>query len=195
MARSVNKRIGILGGTFNPVHNGHLHIAKAALKKLKLDKVIFIPAYLPPHKTLKGKVKPSYRVKMLKEALRGKKRFELSLYEIKRKGTSYSIRTAKHLRKKYGKYAEIFFIAGTDSAKSLKTWKDIDKLLSFIKFVAFPRPGFKAGLKSKKVLYISAPKKSISSTEIRRLARKEKSLKGLLPKGVENIIKVKKLYI
>ena len=83
MGKSVSKRIGILGGTFNPAHNGHLHIAGCALKKLRLDKVIFVPAFIPPHKKIAPGVTTKDRLRMLGLALAGKKKFEVSQYEVR----------------------------------------------------------------------------------------------------------------
>ena len=88
MGRSASKRIGILGGTFNPVHNGHLYLAGKALAKLRLDKVIFVPAFLPPHKKIYGRISASDRIRMLRLAIDGKRKFAVSLYEIKKTGKS-----------------------------------------------------------------------------------------------------------
>lgn len=194
MARSAHKRIGILGGTFNPVHNGHLHLATHALKKLRLNKVIFIPAYIPPHKKIYDKVKTSDRLRMLRLAAKGKRRFAISEYEMTRKGTSYSIRTAKFLKAKFGKNAKLFFLIGADSLAGLKKWKGIDALMELLQFVAFSRPGFgmKRGLKG--VIKLAIPKKNVSSEKIRRLVRKGRPIGGLVPGNVLLYIKKKGLY-
>ena len=108
-------RIGLLGGTFDPIHNGHLYLAKKVSSKLSLEKIIFIPTYLPPHKT-DVKITPArHRYNMVRLAIAGNKRFEASNIEIKRKGRSYSVETLRQVRKRYGNSAEIFFITGSDS--------------------------------------------------------------------------------
>ena len=194
MGRSVSKRIGVLGGTFSPVHNGHLYIAGQALVKLRLNKVIFIPARVPPHKKIREQVKISDRVRMLRLALKGKKHFSVSEYEIRRKGASYSIRTAMHLKRKFGKAAQLFFLIGADSLAGLKDWKEISKLMNILQFVLIPRPGFKAGSGNKDIMELEIPGKDISSSEIRRRAAKGKPIKGLTPKVVCAYIEKNKLF-
>lgn len=194
MAKSAHKSIGILGGTFNPVHNGHLYVAECARKTLGLDEVIFVPTYMPPHKKIHGNAKTKDRIKMLRLSLSGKTRFTLSLYEIQKKDRSYSVRTAKFLKKKLGLQSQLFFIIGADSLKDLKKWKDFPELSKFVRFVVIARPGF--GMKSAPpgVLKIRVPGKDVSSTEIRRMAKKQKPLKNLVPRAVSTYIKEKGLY-
>ena len=187
-------RIGILGGTFNPVHNGHLYIAGQALKKLSLDRVIFIPTFIPPHKKIKERIKPADRLHMLKSAVRGKKRFSVSEYEMRKKGTSYSIRTVKHLRKRYGKNAKLFFLMGSDSASGLRKWKDASKLLTLVQVVVIPRKGFRINAAFPGVRKLALPKKDVSSFKIRRLASSGKSIKRLVPACVRKYIERKNLY-
>ncbi|MBL7155552.1 MAG: nicotinate-nucleotide adenylyltransferase [Candidatus Omnitrophica bacterium] len=195
MGKFANKRIGILGGTFNPVHNGHIHIARETLKKLRLDKIIFIPTAIPPHKKIRGNATNTDRLRMLDLATANKKRFVVSQYELRQKGKSYSIKTAKSLKKKYGKKTELFFLIGSDSLAGLKKWKKIAKLTALLRFVVVPRPGFKTETRFSSVLRLDIPKKDISSTEIRLLVRKGKCLAHLVPKSVRKYIKTKKLYV
>lgn len=187
-------RIGILGGTFNPVHNGHLYIAGQALKRLALDKVIFIPTFIPPHKNIKERINPVDRLHMLKGAIRGKRRFSVSLYEMRKKGTSYSIRTVKYLKKRYGKNTKLFFLMGADSASGLGKWKDAFKLLRLLQFVVVPRKGFKINVAFPGVRALMLPKKDISSIKIRKLVSSGRSIKRLVPACVRKYIKRKKLY-
>lgn len=194
MDKCVNKRIGILGGTFNPVHNAHLHIAKQALRKLRLDKVIFIPAYIPPHKKIYGNVTTNDRIRMLRLVLSGEKRFMISLYEIRKKGKSYSIKTIRFLKRKYGKRARLFFLIGADSLKGLPRWKDSAGLLKLAQFVVVPRPGFAMRSGAPGILKVYIPKKDISSTKIRRLLREKKPIKRFVQKEVYRYIKEHKLY-
>jgi len=193
--KRLDMRIGILGGTFNPLHNGHLHVAKEARKKLHLDKLIFIPAYMPPHKKIHGNAKPSDRLRMLELATGGKKHFAISRYEMRRKGRSYSIKTAKYLKKKYGKDSKIFFIIGADSLKGLTRWKDITKLSGILRFAVAPRRGFKMSPRIRvSCLKLSMSKKDVSSTTIRRLLSKGKPVTRLLPPKVAKYIKMRNLY-
>jgi len=195
MGKSGNKRIGILGGTFNPVHNGHLHLAKEARKRLRLDKVVFVPAYLPPHKKIKSNVKSSDRLEMLRLALGKNKRFSIHTYEMDTRGKSYSIRTIRSLRKKFKKNTELFFIIGADSLKGLKKWKDIRKLKKIVTFAVFTRPGYGMKAASDDALFFRTPGMNISSTKIRVLLRKKHSLGSVIPRKVQKYIRIKKLYV
>ncbi|MFA4991849.1 MAG: nicotinate-nucleotide adenylyltransferase [Candidatus Omnitrophota bacterium] len=187
-------RIGILGGTFDPVHNGHLHLAKKACDKLRLSKVIFVPSYLPPHK--KGaKVTPArHRCNMLRLAIKGNEKFRVSDMEIKRKGRSYTVDTLRSLRKKFGAAAELFFITGSDSLKELNKWKDLEKILSLCSFVIVERPRFriKKTLPGLTVLRINA--KDISSTMARGMIKRGGAAKDVIPNRVSLYIDRHNLY-
>jgi nicotinate-nucleotide adenylyltransferase len=187
-------RIGILGGTFNPVHNGHLYIAGQALKKLGLNKVIFIPTYITPYKKISGNAHPSDRLRMLRLAIRGKRHFSVSEYEIRQKGTSYSIKTARFLRRKFGKKAEFFFLIGADSLRELGSWRDIGKLLGLLRFVAVSRPGFaiKAGYAG--IARLRLKGRNVSSSGIRKLVKRSKPIRRFVPSRVCRYIADKGLY-
>lgn len=186
-------RIGILGGTFDPVHNGHIYLAEKSCAKLRLDKVIFIPTYLPPHK--KGvKVTPAkHRYNMLKLAISGNKKFNVSDMEIRRRGRSYSVETLRRLRKKYGAKAELFFITGSDSLKELDKWKNLPEILRLCKFVIVERPGFKINRKLDGFILSCINAKDISSSDIRNRIE-SKSVKSLIPAKVKAYISRYKLY-
>jgi len=187
-------RIGILGGTFNPVHKGHIHIAKCAAKELCLNKVLFVPAYIPPHKMIKEKIDPADRVRMLRRAIADTNNFAVCLYEMDRKGKSYSVRTARFLKKKYGKNTELFFIVGSDSVKGLNKWKEISSLSRIVTFAVASRPGYGPKRCSVGAVYLKAPKKNISSTYIRKVIQKGRSAGRFLPAGVNPYIKMNNLY-
>ena len=183
-----NMKIGILGGTFDPVHNGHIYLAKKACAKLRLDKIVFIPSYLPPHK--KGvKVTPArHRFNMLKLAIHGNKKFKISDMEIRRKGRSYSVETLRRLRKKYGKKAELFFIAGSDSLKELNKWKNLEEILSLCKFVIVARPGFRVKKAPGSFILLRINAKDISATDIRKRIKSGKSVRHLISRAVMRYI-------
>ncbi|MDD4202024.1 MAG: nicotinate-nucleotide adenylyltransferase [Candidatus Omnitrophica bacterium] len=187
-------RIGILGGTFNPVHKAHLKIAQTALKKICLDKVLFVPAYKPPHKAIEGKTPTKDRVSMLRLALKGYKKFSVCLFEINKKGTSYTIDTLKHLKKRYPKNTELFFLFGSDQKERFHTWKDHKKLLKLATFVAFKRPCSNKKKNEEFVQNISFKPMDISSKEVRKLIHKKKSTSKQVPKTVINYISQKQLY-
>ena len=133
--------IGLLGGTFNPVHIGHLILAEEAREKLKLDKIIFIPTALPPHKDNLDIAPADKRLKMLKLAISGNKYFAVSDIEIKRQGRYYTIDTLNELKRKYSR-DELYFIIGSDLLKYLNEWKDLHEIIKMVKFVCARRPGY-----------------------------------------------------
>ena len=188
-------RIGILGGTFNPVHNGHLYVARQALKKLRLNKVIFVPTYIPPHKKLSGGAKASDRLKMLKLAASGERRFLVSEYEIRKKRVSYSIKTARFLKGQFGKGSELFFLIGADSLIGLKRWKNVKELLHLLQFAVISRPPFNIKSDITGVIKLKAPGKDISSTRIRQFLKEGRAVTRFMPKNVRQYIKRRKLYI
>ena len=134
------ERIGILGGTFNPVHMGHLVIAQDAMELLGLSNVIFVPCWSPPHKTAAQLVSAEHRMAMLAAAIEGDIRFSVSDVEMRRKGKSYAIDTARELAREYPD-AELDFIIGSDSLPELHMWKDIYHLLDLCQFKILQRAG------------------------------------------------------
>lgn len=196
MAKSVNKkkRISILGGTFNPIHAGHLNLARHAKKILSLDKVIFVPAYIPPHKKIENSISPKDRLSMITRAIRNEKGLMISLYEIKRRRKSYSIDTLKYFNKKYASKAKLFFLIGADSLIGIHSWKHIKKALTLAQFVVCGRPNYSLKNCPKGINKIDIPQKDISSTKIRILLKKGKSIKGIVPAAVERYIRRRRLY-
>ncbi|MBU1005964.1 MAG: nicotinate-nucleotide adenylyltransferase [Candidatus Omnitrophica bacterium] len=187
-------RIGILGGTFDPVHNGHLYMACEVLKRLRLDKVILMPAYHPPHKKNTGITSARHRYNMLKLAVKGSKEFKVSDIEIKRKGRSYSIRTLKQLRERYGAEAKLFFIAGSDALKDIDTWRDLKGILGLCSFVIVKRPGSRIKMSRREFMILRIGAKDISATDIRKKIRCSGQVKKLIPSTVKDYIKSHGLY-
>lgn len=188
-------RIGILGGTFDPIHEGHLELARAAQKKLRLDQVIFVPAYRHP---LEGKdsfvsASAEDRLEMVRLAVRNEPQFSVSDLEVKRKGISYTVDTLRHLRTQHPKPDELFFITGGDWGKKLDRWKDIETIFRLAHFVVAKRPKFETERLPQEVQFLDFVPLDISSTEIRERI-KEKKLVRMIPEAVLSYIKQKKLY-
>jgi nicotinate-nucleotide adenylyltransferase len=134
-------RIGIFGGTFNPIHQGHLHIASEVMAQLALDRVVFIPSRHPPHKEETGLVGGEDRLEMVRLAIAPYPRFGVSTVELDREGPSYSVDTVKILREEWGPEAEIFFLLGTDAFLDVMTWRRPEELFRLCHFVVVSRPG------------------------------------------------------
>lgn len=191
--------IGIFGGTFNPVHNGHLLIAEDVREKLNLDKVLFIPAENPPHKKVHNLADSCHRLEMIKLAIKGNPYFSVSDIEIKRGGVSYSIETIKALKEIYQKGTMFFFIMGADSILEFMEWKEWKSLLGLCNFVVAPRRGYEVGAGSKpalnkNVLFLQTRMFDISSTEIREKIRNGEPIGYFVPDAVAKYIKEHKLY-
>ncbi len=187
-------RIGILGGTFNPIHMGHLILAEEARFKLNLDKVIFVPTFIPPHKEIEPGIKPEDRFKMVELAIEGNDAFEVSDYEIKVKKRSYSIDTLKEFKKKYGASSQLYFLTGSDSLKDLFSWKDINDIFKISKFIVAPRPGFPVNAIPKEVETVVITPIEVSSEDIRRRVKEGRSIRYLIPEKVREYIVARKLY-
>ncbi|MBU4312867.1 MAG: nicotinate-nucleotide adenylyltransferase [Candidatus Omnitrophica bacterium] len=186
-------RIGILGGTFDPVHNGHLHLAREVSRKLKLSKIIFIPTYLPPHKQGAGIATAMHRCNMLRLATRNRKGFQVSGIEIKRKGRSYSVETLRQLKKRYGARQELYFITGSDSSRY--RWKNLSEILRLCRFIVVKRPGFSIKTASPRLITMDIKARDISSTDIRRRVKRGLAITNLVPKAVALYIDKHGLYL
>jgi len=199
-------RIGISGGTFDPIHYGHMIIAEQIRESLELDKVIFIPSGLTPHKDITKVTPAEHRFNMVRAAVQTNSFFEVSRIEIEREGYTYTIDTVRQLNEIYGETARLFFIIGADVIPELLTWKDYEKLFKLCEFIAVLRPGFKKDDIMKEVEYlrstylakihiVDAPLIDISSTIIREKVKAGKSIKYLVPESVESYIIKNKLYL
>lgn len=190
------KRIGIFGGTFNPIHIGHLAIAQMAQEKCGLDEVIFVPSNQPPHK-MAGYVAPAKdRYRMACLAVAGNRGFAVSDCEIKRGGRSFTIDTARHFRKKFSKTADLFFIIGGDSFPELSSWKEIDALSKLVTFIVVNRPGYRLPKGHHGIRYTSVvmPGIDLSSSYLRQRITQGKTVKYFVPDKVLQYIKRQKLY-
>lgn len=190
-------KIGILGGTFNPVHFGHLLLAEGVRDNLSLDRVIFIPVNIPPHKDKADIIDSRERFKMLELAVSDNSYFSVWDIEIERKGISYSIDTLKVLKEKFRDGDELFFIVGSDEVKHLDAWKDISEIKKMVKFIVAVRPGYEMQHSSSlplEIIRTSIKALDISGYEIRRRIREDKSIRYLLPDKVREFILEKRLY-
>jgi len=207
MTINSSNRIGILGGTFNPVHLGHLALANSAIEAFNLSKVLFIPCSKPPHKTSKVLASARHRLAMLKLAIKGDPRFEISDVEIKRGGPSYTIDTITQLKRTSSDGVEYYFIIGADSLLELHTWKKVHKLLKLCKFVTFGRPGVNTHKLKRKDLKLDPPWPekllrhvdtgrllNISSSDIRHRVAEGLSIRYLTPNAVAVYIADHNLY-
>lgn len=200
------KRIGVLGGTFNPIHNGHLEIAGAVRRTYGLDKVLFIPSGMPPHKTRTEVIDAEHRLSMVRCAIAGDPYFEVSEMEIDRSGYSYTVDTLGQLKGIYGPDCTVYFIIGADIIPELITWKEASRVFSLCEFIAVLRPGHlrkdfieeieRLRLDYKAVINTAdAQMPDISSTRIRELVKGCKPVTGLVPDCVEKYIIKNKLYL
>ncbi|MDP8230227.1 MAG: nicotinate-nucleotide adenylyltransferase [Candidatus Gorgyraea atricola] len=187
-------RIGILGGTFDPIHNGHIHLARELCKRLALKKIIFIPTYIPPHKPDIRISSGTHRHNMVKLAIARSKKLELSGIELKRKGKSYSVDTLRQLKRRYGKKAQFFFITGSDSLKDIDKWRDIEEILRLCTFVVVKRPGFSMRNIDPRFLTLHINAKNVSSSDIRRKVKDRQSITRLVPASARNYIEKRGLY-
>ena len=194
--------LGILGGTFNPIHRGHLRMASSVQHVLALKKVIFIPSAHPPHKRESKLPSPQDRYKMVKLAIMDNSCFSISDIELKRKGKSWTIDTVRIIKKLYPE-SQIYFIIGADTVPEIPTWKDYKKLLKICRFVLVNRPGSRTPMKSgsgqtadytKDFIKVKIRGVNVSSTEIRKKIKDGVEIKALVPIKVEKYIMEKGLY-
>ncbi len=186
------RKVGIMGGTFNPPHIGHLVIANEVLHALDLDEVRFMPNSVPPHKKLDGHVSDEARLRMTELAIKGNKLFRLETVEINRAGVSYTIDTMRELMMKEPD-ASFYFIIGADMIEYLPNWQEIDELVQMINFVGVKRPGYSTET-SYRVTLIETPEIHLSSTILRKRAANGDSLLYLLPDDVIRYIEENGLY-
>lgn len=134
--------IGLFGGTFNPIHYGHLRAAEEIRESFHLKKIVFVPAHIPPHKEVQELVDPDHRLRMVELAIHGNSAYEFSDFEIKRDQTSYSILTVEHFLAECNGSVLLYFLMGMDSFGEITTWKDFVRLFSLVNFIVFTRPGY-----------------------------------------------------
>ncbi len=196
--------LGIIGGTFNPIHYGHLIAAECARVEFNLEQVIFIPARIPPHKEGWAILDQAKRYHMVEMAVESNPAFQVSDLEMKRAGVSYTVDTIEYYCQHYPS-SEIFFIMGLDSLFILDTWKDIERLTQLCRFIIVTRPGYNINEEVQirerlplafwsEAYFLAIPGLDISSSDIRERVAKGKPIRYMLPEAVENYIRQNHFY-
>lgn len=200
------KRLGIMGGTFDPIHYGHLVTAEVARVKFGLDVVVFVPSGVPPHKHGVEISSGRDRYMMTVLATATNPYFEVSRVELDRPGPSYTVDTVREFRTRYGPGTEFYFITGADAAVEIFTWKDAHELLKMCAFIVATRPGYcttrleaelgrARAVSTHGVFVLEVPALAISSTDIRARVKHGDPIRYLLPESVENYIRKAGLYL
>ncbi len=194
-------RIALIGGTFDPVHAGHLIGAERTADSLNLDRVLFVPAATPPHKQNRKISEAAHRVNMLRLALRGNPRFDLLLDEIERGGASYTVDTVQAVRSRLNPEDKLFLVVGADNLIDFDTWKDWRRIADICRIAGLARPGSEQARRmverkhpELKIEWIEMPLIDISSTFIRSLVAEGGSIRYLAPENVESYIHDNGLY-
>lgn len=196
---------GILGGTFDPIHYGHLFCAERVREEFNLECVYFIPSGNPPHKHYKEMASALHRYRMVELAVKSNPYFKVLDIELKREGYSYTIDTINQLHELFRGKVKFYFIIGADNITDIPNWKNSEELIKKLEFIAVTRPGkwkdeFELGIKMLenkgcKINVISIPLIFISSTEIRERIKANKTIKYMVPEEVEKYIIDNKLYV
>ncbi len=186
------RKVGVLGGTFNPPHIGHLIVANEVLHALQLDEIRFMPNAIPPHKKLEGFATNEDRLRMTELAIKDHHSFSLETIEINRSGVSYTIDTMRELLKQEPD-TSFYFIIGADMIEYLPNWREVDELSRLITFVGVKRPGYLTSTPYP-ITLIETPEIQLSSTVLRKKASLGETLQYLLPDSVIQYIKEKGLY-
>ena len=190
-------KIGIYGGTFNPPHIGHLIVAEQVITILGLDKIIFIPSFISPHKQKGESDVAEHRLSMTELAISGNPKFKCSDIEIVKKETSYSIHTLEQLKRENA--ADTFYlIIGMDNYLTFQLWKEPHRILELITLVVLNRPGYAKQVNevfgTKNTVFVDVPNIDISSSDIRKRVKEKRSIQYLVPKRVEEYISANGLF-
>jgi nicotinate-nucleotide adenylyltransferase len=212
-------RIGLFGGTFDPIHWGHLRSAEEVREALSLDRILFIPTSIPPHKKGQTTTPAQDRLQMVRLAVADNPRFAVSTVEIKRPGVSYSVDTLRYFANKNSRSDSYYFILGFDAFREIGTWKDFTKIFPLCHFVVTSRPekgqasplrripvavrklfcyDFRSGIykhrSGTELFFVKLTDIAISASDIRQRVQEEKSIRYLVPPKVETYIKKRGLY-
>jgi nicotinate-nucleotide adenylyltransferase len=197
------RRIGVIGGTFDPIHYGHLAAAEEVRVKMDLERVLFVVAGMPPHKLDEEVTRVEHRLTMVSLAIASNPYFELSRVDVDRPGPSYTVDTISILQEQLGQETAMFFIMGLDSLSELLTWHQPERLIRLCRLVAVSRPGFEIDLAeletsvpgiTSRVDIIDMPEMDISSSELQERVRDGLPIKYQVPEEVERYIMEHGLY-
>ncbi|HEY6541313.1 MAG TPA: nicotinate-nucleotide adenylyltransferase [Ktedonobacteraceae bacterium] len=201
------RRVGVLGGTFDPVHYGHLVIAEEVYAALDLAEMVFVPAGYPPHKPERLVAAAHHRLAMLELAIADNPHFSISRVDLERPGPSYTVETRRLLRQQWGEQTALYFLIGWDSLEEFLTWRDPGGILEQVSYlVAVRRPGYaeesgyRASLEARlpgimqRLLVVPTPQLEISSTDLRERVAEGRPIKYQLPERVEQYIEQYRLY-
>ncbi len=203
MAGMASRRVGVMGGTFDPIHIGHLVIAEEARVRLKLEKVVFVPAAMPPHKLDKDISPVEHRLAMVERAITSNPYFTISRVDIDRFGPCYTVDTIAMLKDEWGPEVDIYFIMGQDSLMEILTWHKPQRLIRLCRIVALSRPGYRVSIKeldallpgaASRIHILDSPELAIASTDIQRRVRQGLPIKYQVPQAVEEYIYAHGLY-
>lgn len=186
---SFSPKIGLYGGSFDPIHNGHLILARDAMERLELDRVIFLPAHISPHKMDRPPASAEARFEMLAEAIKDEPGFSVDDREIRRKGPSFTVDTVREFQEEFPG-AKLFYFIGDDNLDELHTWKEIDQLKSLVQFVVLSRAGMPFLAEFPMITRLV----EISSTEIRNRIARGESVRYMVPYPACQVIKKLGLY-
>lgn len=195
-------RLGVFGGTFDPIHFGHLRMAEEARERFELDTVLFVPNFVSPFKLDRVITSGPLRVEMIRWAVGDNPYFRVDSREIERVGPSYTVETLRSIKAE-NPHAELFFLTGTDAVRELPQWKAPEELLLLTRFIAAARPGVQksevlAALPDtweNRILFLPMAELDISSTDLRNRIREGKSLRYLTPRSVEEFVWEHRLYL
>jgi nicotinate-nucleotide adenylyltransferase len=185
-------KVGILGGTFDPPHYGHLLIANEVLSELNLDEIWFMPNQEPPHKKKSESVENNDRLQMLELSIEGNPAFKIEKIELERTGPSFTVDTMKILNERFSDH-QFFFIIGADMIEYLPKWHKIDELIELVQFVGVERPEYSSKT-DYPIIYVDIPAFEVSSSMIRNRVQHGKTVRYLLPERVIEFIREKHLY-
>ena len=192
--RVTNDRIGVLGGTFDPIHLGHLVVASEVCAALGLDRVILVPARQQPFKESTGEASPEHRIAMCRLAIEGDYRLDVSDVDLARGGLTYTVDTLADIAA-LNPDAELFFIAGADSVSRLSEWRQPESLMKLARFVGVARPGHPVPSLTPPHMVVETPEVGVSSTEVRRRIRAGEQVRYLVPEAVAAYIAQHALYL
>lgn len=199
------KKIGLMGGTFNPIHTGHLLLAETAYEQFQLDKVLFLPAKKPYHKTIHAMVSDEERLEMIRLAIQDNPHFELSLVDFQREGNTYTADTLREFKRKYPN-TQFYFIMGADSLYQFAQWKEPEEILKRAILLTAARDELSSSSLNSQIDYLiekfgfgdirllKSPNMEISSHDIRKRIAKKESIRYLLPEAVREYMEKKQLY-